>query len=424
MITRILTDLTTTLRDEGIRYTLNNIPRYAKSRYLNEVLHGLLYPQGMLSREQMIKSCQIDGRMWRYGQNVNLVMDAPMNSVTPPSYRTLIGEHAIPKPFVCELPDVWLHGPLATVSTSGGQQVLEEAGKESALYSRAIGDLANHIKSISAKNSSGRQKRGQEHGIEGPVMHMIPRYWGAESGSSPNYGHWLLEDLPRLRGVEFYERHTGEQVKLLVRDDMPVWMRDHLRLLGFDSSSWVNYSPENVKVNTLVVPKMSRINSHGTEYAPADRAWVADRLKTAADVGTTTSTKRIFVSRQAQGRRKILNFDEVKGVLDDHGIVSVEPETLSVQEQIQLFSGVELIVGVFGAGLTNMIFAEDASLLEIKPPNTQHTVYYVLANESALDYHLLMSEPRRGAKPYHKRDRDVIVNVGELDDLLHDILSD
>jgi len=361
--------------------------------------------------------------MWHYGQNVNLVMDAPINSVTPPSYRTLIGEHAIPKPFVCELTDVWLHGPLATVSTSGGQQVLEEAGTESMLYTRAIGDLANHIKSIRGKNSSGRHKRVQEHGIEGPVMHMIPRSWGTAGASSPNYGHWLLEDLPRLRGVEFYQQHTGEHVKLLVRDDMPVWVRDHLRLLGFDSSSWVNYSFEKVKVNTLVVPKMSRINSHGTEYAPADRAWVADRLKTAADVGTT-STKRIFVSRQGQSRRKVLNYEEVKGVLDDHGIVSVEPETLSVQEQIQLFSGVELIVGVFGAGLTNMIFAEDASLLEIKPPNTQHTVYYVLANESELDYHLLMSEPRRGAKPYDKRNRDVIVDVGELDELLHDILSD
>jgi capsular polysaccharide biosynthesis protein len=362
--------------------------------------------------------------MWRYGQNVNLVMDAPMNSVTPPSYRTLIGEHAIPKPFVCELPDVWLHGPLATVSTSGGQQVLEEAGKESVLYSRAINDLAYNIKSISAKNTSDLRMRVQEHGIEGPVMHMIPRTWGEQGRSSPNYGHWLLEDLPRLRGIEFYERHIGEQVKLLVPENMPVWMRDHLRLLGFDSSSWMNYSFEKVKVNTLVVPKMSRINSHGTEYAPADRAWVADRLKTAADESTATSTKRIFVSRQAQGRRKILNFDEVKRVLDDHGIVSVEPETLSVQEQIQLFGGVELIVGVFGAGLTNMIFAEDASLLEIKPATTQHTVFYILANEFNLDYHLLMSKPRRWARPHNKKNRDLVINTGELDDLLHGILSE
>ena len=424
MINTVLTDLRIALRDEGICYTLNNIPRYAKSRYLNKALYGFLNPQGIFSREQMITSCQTDGRLWRYGHKLNLVMDAPVNSQTPPSYRRLVGEHAIPRPFVCELTNVWLQGPLATVSTSGGQQVLEEAGTKSALYSRAIGDLANQIKSISAKDTSDRNRRVQEHGIEGPVMHMIPRYWGAESGSSPNYGHWLLEDLPRLRGVEFYEQHSGEQVKLLVRDDMPVWMRDHLRLLGFDSSSWVNYSLEKVRVDTLVVPQMRRINSHGTEYAPAERAWVADRLKSAADVGTANPPNRIFVSRQAQGRRKILNFDEVKRVLDDHGIVSVEPETLSVREQIRLFSGVELIVGVFGAGLTNMIFAEDASLLEIKPPNTQHTVYYVLANESVLDYYLLMSEPRRGAKPYYKRDRDVIVNVKKLDDLLHNILSD
>ena len=424
MINRALTDLTTALRDKGIRYTLYNIPRYAKSRYFNGVLHGFLNPQGILSREQMIKSCQIDGRVWRYGHKLDLVMDAPVNSQTPRSYRKLIGEHEIPRSFVCELTDVTIHGPLATVSTSGGQQLLEEAGTESALYARTISDLAYNIKSISANDASDHDKSVQEHEIEGPVMHMIPRTWGAWSGSSPNYGHWLLEDLPRLRGVEFYERHTGEQVKLLVRDDMPVWMRDHLRLLGFDSNSCVSHSFETVKVNTLIVPKLSRANSHGTEYAPADRAWVADRLKTAAYVGNANPTNRIFVSRQAQGRRKILNFDDVKRVLDYHGIVSIEPENLSVREQIRLFSGAEFIVGVFGAGLTNMIFAEDASLLEIKPPTTQHTVYYVLANESKLDYHLLIGEPHHNVKPYHKKNANVIVNIQKLDDLLHDILPD
>jgi capsular polysaccharide biosynthesis protein len=360
--------------------------------------------------------------MWRYGQNANLVIDSPENSEIPPNYWTLVGEHAIPRPFICELTDVCLNGPLATVSTSDGQQVLEEAGKESNLYHQTINNFTT--KSPQFKNISKQDRHNQELSIEVPVMNMIPRTWGARSRLSPNYAHWLLEDLPRLRGIEFYERQIGEEVKLLLPHHMPTWMRDHLRLLGFDSSTWVNYGFAKLKVSNLVVPKMSRINSHGTEFAPADRAWVADRLKIAADVGTTTSTKRIFVSRQGQSSRKILNFKEVKRVLDDHGIVTIEAETLTVQEQIQLFSGAELIVGVHGAGLANMIFSEDASLLEIKPSNTQHAIFFILANESGLNYHLLMSEPRRGAKPYIKKDRDVIVDDEKLDDLLNVILSD
>jgi len=424
MINTVLTDLRIALRDEGICYTLNNIPRYAKSRYLNKALYGFLNPQGIFSREQMITSCQTDGRLWRYGHKLNLVMDAPVNSQTPPSYRRLVGEHAIPRPFVCELTNVWLQGPLATVSTSGGQHVLEEAGKKSVLYSRAIADLAHNIKSISGKNTSDHNKRGQEHRIGGPVMHMIPRYWETTSGRSPNYALWLLEDLPRLRGIEFYERHIGEHVKLVVRDDMPVWMRDHLRLLGFDSNTWINYDYEKVNVKNLVVPKMSRVNSHGTEYAPADRSWVADRLKIAAGVGAAKSPNRVFVSRQGQSNRKILNFKEVKSVLDAHGIVTIEAETLTSQEQIQLFSNVELIVGVHGAGLANMIFSEDAHVVEIKPPDTQHTIFYIIANEFNINYDLLFCKSRRGAKPYNKKNRNVIVDVKKLNNLLHDIISD
>jgi capsular polysaccharide biosynthesis protein len=50
------------------------------------------------------------------------------------------------------------------------------------------------------------------------------------------------------------------------------------------------------------------------------------------------------------------------------GIVAVDPETMTVAEQIRLFRGARLIVGSHGAGLTNMIFSDHASIVELFGP--------------------------------------------------------
>ena len=51
-----------------------------------------------------------------------------------------------------------------------------------------------------------------------------------------------------------------------------------------------------------------------------------------------------------------MNEDECASVLTRHGFRFVHPETLSFDEETKLFASAEIVVGLHGAGLANLLF--------------------------------------------------------------------
>jgi hypothetical protein len=68
---------------------------------------------------------------------------------------------------------------------------------------------------------------------------------------------------------------------------------------------------------------------------------------------------RVLISRADVGRREIANRDEVEAYLAARGFVTYELARMSFTEQAALFAQAEHVVGVTGAGMTNMLFSED-----------------------------------------------------------------
>lgn len=105
---------------------------------------------------------------------------------------------------------------------------------------------------------------------------------------------------------------------------------------------------------------------------------------------------RIFCSRQAFDvpRRRMANYAEVEPILQAEGFTSVALGNLPAARQYDLFRRAEVIIGVHGADLVNMIFAkpgtkvivlENQRNLEIGLAKT----YSVLAEMMQLDYRAL-----------------------------------
>jgi capsular polysaccharide biosynthesis protein len=67
--------------------------------------------------------------------------------------------------------------------------------------------------------------------------------------------------------------------------------------------------------------------------------------------------RRIYLSRRGAATRRLANEDELLPLLEQHGFVAVHAETLSATEQLALFQSAEVILGVEGAALVNLLIA-------------------------------------------------------------------
>ena len=80
--------------------------------------------------------------------------------------------------------------------------------------------------------------------------------------------------------------------------------------------------------------------------------------------------ERIYVSRRLASGRKFINENEVIEFLARLGFITIDGELLSVAEKISLFSSAKVVVGICGAGLTNLAFCQPGTkVIEILLPH-------------------------------------------------------
>lgn len=405
----ILPDIWGAWKKGGTYYVVSRAPGYAKK----VVLYRLYNPNGTLNREDMLDNSNSQTNCWQYGDETSLEFIFPRSEYLPAQYRPLQGTHKIPPSFVCEIPDVTLVGVRAMCRLPNGQYILEEMGTETMLRYRLLQHfdslpLHEKLRSISKPNLDRANYSDYD-----TLLNLVPRHGGSHNNYT-NFGHWLLEDLPRLRVLDYYADRMEKTPDILIRSDPPDWMIDTLRLLGLSTTDWIEWDRKSASVSTLVVPKLSYIHSSGASLAPADRRWVRDKMKSNLQYSEVDCSKRIFISRQGQQRRRIENYDAVMTALEPYGFEAIRPEEFTLEEQIQIFDQATMIVGPFGAGLTGALFAESGTLIEIKPADTEHTVYYILATEAGLNYDFVMGSPRKNKQTNIKKDSDIRVNTNDL----------
>jgi hypothetical protein len=98
--------------------------------------------------------------------------------------------------------------------------------------------------------------------------------------------------------------------------------------------------------------------------------------------------RRIFVDRAQTRGRYIRNMTDLRASLRRCDVEVVEPESMTLREQAEMFAGSEFISGIHGAGLGNMIFRRSApsALLEIFQPLEAPPWFAHMANELGYCY--------------------------------------
>lgn len=233
----------------------------------------------------------------------------------------------------------------------------------------------------------------------GAVCPLIPRY--------RNYFHWTIECLPRVRAVREYERRTGEDVTFLVPEDLPGWIAESLELVGCQITEIQPANSNLYRSSNLVAMSFPR-------PSPRDCQWIRKRvleneLKT-VDIETGHN---VYISRENARERRVLNEDVVSEILSEYGFRSYRLEELSVAEQAGLFNDADLVVGAHGAGLSNIVYSENTSVLELFGSKVKPN-YANLSDTLGLTYDSLVCE---------SPGVDLVVDEEEITDTIEKLTS-
>jgi len=101
------------------------------------------------------------------------------------------------------------------------------------------------------------------------------------------------------------------------------------------------------------------------------------------------------------------------------GFESYRLEDLTLDEEINLFSRAEVVVGAHGAGLATTIYSEDATVIELFPYNFTATCYFILANELGLAYDYLHGEPVDTPAGTNYKNADIEIAVDKLEEIVN-----
>ncbi len=313
----------------------------------------------------------------------------------------------IAQPFVCEIEQAEIIGNYPVAFDRERNLILETTLPR---FSSIEAHIAKNV-SIKTIIASEFSKKDRQPAIETACILTNP--W------SNNFWHWTVDTLTQLEGVEYYQQQTGIKPKLIVESNLRSWQRDSLKLLGYNEDDLIIWQDFRLTVNKLIVPSFRRSYEeiHG-EISVTACQWLKEKMlsniaKSKSDY--TSFSPKVFISRSKALGRRIANENEVIEALKPLGFATYILEEMSYFEQVKLFAQAQVIVAPHGAGLTNLIFADNPTILELFGAYVGRE-FANLARGMGFKYGCLgCPSPRSEMR---QKDGDMVVNVAELIELL------
>lgn len=300
-------------------------------------------------------------------------------------YRELLGARRIAEPEIR-----FLEGPVALISDCGTlnappqyiarfRDCLTFPRSNIVLQgNRLIYDLAAHPDSGVADIKDGKNADQIMTAVYGGGRALVEEPAEArtvESGlmmfglQSRNYGHWLLEFVPRM--LWFNDPACPAGIPICIDDHMPETHRQIVELLDARDRPILPLPAQAVRFRELgVAPVPTFFPFDVRPGVPVyDSVWPKDILGAmrravldqlaARGIDLRATGRRIFLSRKGFTQRQLVNEAEIINVLARYGFEVVYPEKLSFIEQIALYHSADVIVGSASSAMTNTIFCND-----------------------------------------------------------------
>ena len=186
-------------------------------------------------------------------------------------------------------------------------------------------------------------------------------------GGNNNYFHWMFDVLPKIGIFEIF--NDIKKINYFLCPNLNSWQLKTLYLLGIKKNqclSSVNF--RHIQANNIITTphpwlKSKNIIKDMENIPPWINTWL--REKFIKKRSNKKFPKKIFIDRSDSNSnsRYIVNEKEVVNFLHSKGFVSIRLADLKFEDEVKLFYDAEMVVGLQGAGLTNLIYGSKNLLL-------------------------------------------------------------
>ncbi len=197
-----------------------------------------------------------------------------------------------------------------------------------------------------------------------------------------NYYHWLIQSLP---AIDMSLRYSTHRKVTLVLSSLQPWQNETLALLGYQDVPKVTLQVSD----TFLLPSAEFsdfLGAHMPHLVPRAAMTTFRRLSQLVP-WTRGAADEIYVARTDANNRVAENEAALIDLLERQGVRIVVPGTLSVAEQIAAFRAARLVIGLHGAGMSNIVFCQSGSFVyELLPRYYPNAAFNRLAQAGGLNY--------------------------------------
>ncbi len=242
----------------------------------------------------------------------------------------------------------------------------------------------------------------------------IPGRVVVAGAAGTGYFHWMLGVLPRVHLALKAGVDSKSVDKWIINKDDTDYAKESFRILGIPwDKTWPVSRDLSIDVENLLVPSLGW-------YKGSLPGWVKEFLGETFSGSTqyVDCGRRLYISREDAGSRRIVNEKEVMSLLQSFGFEKIILSGRPVTEQAMLFSSADAVIGPHGGGLTNIIFCHSgAKVLELIAQGHNNNCFEVVGSRSQVVYHRLLCQPSQSGALEISRE-DIFVDLVLLEQAL------
>ena len=193
------------------------------------------------------------------------------------------------------------------------------------------------------------------------------------SAGSFNYGHWLVDDLPRLKAAWTLARLSSRPIRILIHSygDLINKIRMQSIRLMLGAEIHIDLLEPDQPYHFAELFYTTPVSQHPVYKSPIALDFAAKEtvFRAFGNNKDLDGPTLVFVDRSSRHGRALSNQAEIRELVESRGFTTVDPESMTFTEQVRFFAGAQVVIGQMGAAMTNTLFCRPATTVIYLAPS-------------------------------------------------------